>query len=90
MRVLATSLLALLVFGGPAYAQGCTPQMVQQLQARGTPPQIIAQMCAGAGPGVAPAATVCATQLGFCPFRGQVNVPCFCTGQFGTVQGVSR
>lgn len=86
MRFLAVT-LCLLSFGDLALAQGCTQQMIQQLQARATPPQVIAQMC---GSGAAPVANVCATQFGFCPFRGPINVPCTCHGQFGAVQGVSR
>jgi hypothetical protein len=88
MMIVAFTILGLLVFGDSPRAQGCTPQMIQQMQARATPPQVIAQMC-GAG-GAEPVATVCATQFGFCPFRGPINVPCTCSGQFGQVQGKSR
>jgi hypothetical protein len=89
MRILLFALLAWLLLDQPVRAQGCTAQTIQQLQQRGVAPHVIASMCGGQ-PGAATSASVCVTQVGSCPFRGAVNVPCTCRGQFGTVQGVSR
>ena len=89
MRVLLCALVALLLSDQLVRAQGCTLQTIQQLQQRGVHPQTIASMC-GTGGASAAGATVCATPVGACAFRGPVNVPCTCSAQFGTIQGVSR
>lgn len=88
MRILLFALLAWLLSDQPVRAQSCTPQIVQQLQQRGVAPHVIASMCGGQTG--ASSATVCVTQVGSCPFRGAVNVPCTCRAQFGTIQGLSR
>ena len=81
--------VAMLALGaGAAHGQGCTPQVLQQLQQRGASPQVIASIC---GSGAASGATLCVTQYGSCPLRGvAVNTPCSCPSQFGTVQGTAR
>jgi hypothetical protein len=89
MRLILFALMAHLLSDQPVRAQSCTPQTVQQLQQRGVSADVIARMCGGQ-PGPGAVATVCMTQGGSCPFRGPPNVPCTCTGQFGTIQGTSK
>jgi hypothetical protein len=70
----------------------CTPQMVAELQMRGASPPLVAQICGAPGPafGPMPASSVCATNLGVCPYRGPMNMPCTCFGPMGAVPGVAR
>ncbi|MGN6570928.1 MAG: hypothetical protein ACTHLO_05895 [Pseudolabrys sp.] len=83
-------LFAIWALLGTAAQAACTPQIIADMQARGAAPQFIAQMCGTTTGAPAAGATVCATSVGVCPFRGAVNVPCTCAGPTGSFQGVSR
>jgi hypothetical protein len=85
--LLAFGMAALLVSGASA---ACTPQMVVDLQMRGANPQLIAQICGGGGPQAPTLSSVCATNFGFCPYRGPLGYPCTCFGPMGAAPGVAR
>ena len=80
---------AWIILGGLAQAQGCTPQTVATLKARGVPAGVIADMCR-TGSGGAPHASVCVTLFGACRFSGPVNAPCKCFGPHGPIPGSSQ
>ena len=92
MRHFISASCVLLWLVVPADA-ACTPQMLNDMQARGVPPQTIQQLCGGeTSSSPNSQATVCATQSGFCALqtkqpRGQT---CTCPGPRGAVQGTSQ
>jgi hypothetical protein len=90
MRIVAAAVLSFMACCAPAWAQ-CTPQIVYDLQLRGVHPALIAQMCGGnLGQPVQLVSSVCATNFGFCPYRGPLNTPCTCVGPMGAVPGIAR